>query len=398
MVDPGSTLALGLDGNPAVRIEPGRGRDWATHVRIAEWEGPLGLLLSLIEARRLDILTVPLGGLAESYLEALATIEHDRMTTISSFVAVASQLILIKSRAMLPRQPAATDGAGRTVGFHTDVAGRRVAVTDPLGQHAFVAYTPLNLVATITDAKGGQTAFTYDGNGNLLTLTDPRTAVTTYTYDDLDRVATRTDTLSQTESYQYDANGNLAQVTDRKSQVTTYAYDALDRLTTVTYPGGATVTYTYDVGDRVTSIADSVNGTITRASTLKVGYFAQHQLDELDEDSSPYDHVRRLMPDAPEAKVRGRVGAIGFSGLAGNNAVKNLSGGEKARLLLGLATFTAPQLIILDEPTNHLDIDSRAALIEAINDYPGQRRVTYRSTVEGWVPRAAPPATPSRAA
>jgi segregation and condensation protein A len=104
-------LSLGLEGAPSVRIEPGRGSDWATHVRIAEWEGPLGLLLSLIEARRLDVLTVPLGGLAASYLEALATIEHDRMTTISSFVAVASQLILIKSRAMLPRPPALPDGA-----------------------------------------------------------------------------------------------------------------------------------------------------------------------------------------------------------------------------------------------------------------------------------------------
>ena len=104
-------LSLGLEGVPSVRIEPGRGRDWATHVRIAEWEGPLGLLLSLIEARRLDVLDVPLGGLAEAYLEALATIEHDRMTTISSFVAVASQLILIKSRAMLPRPPVVADGA-----------------------------------------------------------------------------------------------------------------------------------------------------------------------------------------------------------------------------------------------------------------------------------------------
>ena len=103
-------LSLGLDGVPSVRIEPGRGRDWATHVRIAEWEGPLGLLLSLIEGRRLDVLDVPLGGLAEAYLEALASIEHDRMTTISSFVAVASQLILIKSRAMLPRPPALADG------------------------------------------------------------------------------------------------------------------------------------------------------------------------------------------------------------------------------------------------------------------------------------------------
>jgi segregation and condensation protein A len=96
-------------GMPTVRIEPGRGREWATHVSIAEWEGPLGLLLSLIEARRLDVLTVPLGGLAEAYLEALASIEHDRMGSISAFVSIASQLILIKSRAMLPRQPAASE-------------------------------------------------------------------------------------------------------------------------------------------------------------------------------------------------------------------------------------------------------------------------------------------------
>jgi segregation and condensation protein A len=105
------TLALGLEASPSVRIEPGRGSDWATHVRIAEWEGPLGLLLSLIEARRLDVLTVPLGGLAEAYLEALSTIEHDRMSSISTFVAVASQLILIKSRAMLPRRPTGPDVA-----------------------------------------------------------------------------------------------------------------------------------------------------------------------------------------------------------------------------------------------------------------------------------------------
>ena len=116
---------------------------------------------------------------------------------------------------------------------------------------------------------------------------------------------------------------------------------------------------------------EPMQGNVTRAANLKVAYFAQHQLDELDPEDSPYDHVRELMPDATEAQVRARVGAIGFSGDAGNNAVKNLSGGEKARLLLALATFAAPHLVILDEPTNHLDIDSRAALIEAINDYPG---------------------------
>ena len=77
------------------------------------------------------------------------------------------------------------------------------------------------------------------------------------------------------------------------------------------------------------------------------------------------------MPDDPEAKVRAKAGAIGFSGKRADNPVETLSGGEKARLMLGLATFGGPHLVILDEPTNHLDIDSRAALIEAINDYPG---------------------------
>src|ERR1700760_2800941 len=113
------------------------------------------------------------------------------------------------------------------------------------------------------------------------------------------------------------------------------------------------------------------SGKVTRADKLSVGYFAQHQVDELNVDASPSDHIRRLMVDAPESKVRGRTGAIGFSGKAGDTLVKNLSGGEKARLLLGLATFFGPNMIILDEPTNHLDIDSRAALAEAINDFPG---------------------------
>src|ERR1700744_675731 len=113
------------------------------------------------------------------------------------------------------------------------------------------------------------------------------------------------------------------------------------------------------------------SGHVTRADKLSVGYFAQHQVDELNLDASAYDHIRRLMPDAPESKVRARIGAIGFSGKAADTLVTSLSGGEKARLLLGLATFFGPNMIILDEPTNHLDIDSRAALAEAINEFPG---------------------------
>ena len=113
------------------------------------------------------------------------------------------------------------------------------------------------------------------------------------------------------------------------------------------------------------------SGKVVRAANLSVGYFAQHQTDELDLEGSAYDHLRRLMPNETETKVRARTGAIGFSGKAGDTKVSSLSGGEKARLLLGLATFYGPNMIILDEPTNHLDIDSRAALAEAINDFPG---------------------------
>jgi segregation and condensation protein A len=101
-----------LGAAPAVRIEAGRRAEQATHVTMPEWEGPLGLLLSLIEAKRLDVLSVPLGALAEAYLDALASIEGDRIGSISAFVAVASQLILIKSRAMLPRQVATEPAAG----------------------------------------------------------------------------------------------------------------------------------------------------------------------------------------------------------------------------------------------------------------------------------------------
>jgi ATP-binding cassette subfamily F protein 3 len=115
----------------------------------------------------------------------------------------------------------------------------------------------------------------------------------------------------------------------------------------------------------------AMSGKLTRADKLKVAYFAQHQLEELNPAASAYDHVRKLMPDAAEAKVRARAGSIGFPEAMANTPVANLSGGEKSRLLLGLATFDGAHLVVLDEPTNHLDIDSRAALIEAINDYPG---------------------------
>jgi ATP-binding cassette subfamily F protein 3 len=104
---------------------------------------------------------------------------------------------------------------------------------------------------------------------------------------------------------------------------------------------------------------------------IGVGYFAQHQLDELDPQLTPYDYFRRLLPDTSEAKQRARLGAYGFGANTADSRCEILSGGEKARLLFALAAFKAPHLLVLDEPTNHLDVDSREALIHAINDYEG---------------------------
>ena len=147
----------------------------------------------------------------------------------------------------------------------------------------------------------------------------------------------------------------------------TLRIDADDRIALLGANGNGKSTLAKLLAGRLPPLA----GTITRAHGLQVAYFAQHQLDELVPEQSVYDHVRRLMPDAPEAKVRARAGSIGFSGATADTPVSSLSGGEKARLLLGIATFFGPHLVVLDEPTNHLDIDSRAALVDAINDYPG---------------------------
>jgi ATP-binding cassette, subfamily F, member 3 len=112
-------------------------------------------------------------------------------------------------------------------------------------------------------------------------------------------------------------------------------------------------------------------GEVRLSPRLRVAYFAQHQLDELDPTETAVAHVAKRLPAAGQAEVRARAAALGFPAAKADTPVAQLSGGEKARLLMGLAAFDAPHLLILDEPTNHLDIDSRAALMEAINDFEG---------------------------
>ena len=112
-------------------------------------------------------------------------------------------------------------------------------------------------------------------------------------------------------------------------------------------------------------------GEMKHPPKLRVGYFAQHQLDEVAPERTPYDYISSLMPQATETQRRARLGAYGFGAQLSHSKCETLSGGEKARLLFALASFHGPHILVLDEPTNHLDVDSREALIMAINDYQG---------------------------
>jgi ATP-binding cassette subfamily F protein 3 len=112
-------------------------------------------------------------------------------------------------------------------------------------------------------------------------------------------------------------------------------------------------------------------GQMKREGRIKVGWFHQHQIEALDPEDTPLDILRRERPDDSESSRRSRLAQFGLSFDKQDTTVANLSGGERARLLLNLVAMAAPHLLILDEPTNHLDIDSRRALLDALNDYEG---------------------------
>ncbi|MFN3232805.1 MAG: ABC-F family ATP-binding cassette domain-containing protein [Alphaproteobacteria bacterium] len=112
-------------------------------------------------------------------------------------------------------------------------------------------------------------------------------------------------------------------------------------------------------------------GSLAASSKLRVGYFAQHQIEDLVPEDTPLQHMERLLPKDASGAVRAQLGRFGFSGDKAHVKVGHLSGGERARLALALITRDAPHVLILDEPTNHLDVDAREALVQALNDYSG---------------------------
>ena len=113
------------------------------------------------------------------------------------------------------------------------------------------------------------------------------------------------------------------------------------------------------------------NGSITKNKKLRVGYFAQHQTDELDLSCTPFETLRAVISDQADHQIRAILGKFGFDIDKADTKVEELSGGEKSRLLFCIMSYNAPHIMLLDEPTNHLDIDARAALIDALNSYNG---------------------------
>jgi len=143
--------------------------------------------------------------------------------------------------------------------------------------------------------------------------------------------------------------------------------DQDDRIALLGKNGQGKSTLSKLLSDRLPLMA----GKMVRSSKLRIGYFAQHQVDELYVDETPIDHLRRLRPHEAPAKWRTRLAGFGLLAAQVETAVGRLSGGQKARLSLLLATLDAPHMLILDEPTNHLDIESREALVEALTAYSG---------------------------
>ena len=121
----------------------------------------------------------------------------------------------------------------------------------------------------------------------------------------------------------------------------------------------------------VAGALDAQSGELKRSARLKVGWFHQHQIEALNPSDTPLDIIRTVMPEASEASRRARLAQYGLGAQKVDTTVASLSGGERARLLLNLVAMEAPHLLILDEPTNHLDIDSRRALLDALNEYEG---------------------------
>jgi ATP-binding cassette, subfamily F, member 3 len=143
--------------------------------------------------------------------------------------------------------------------------------------------------------------------------------------------------------------------------------DQDDRIALLGQNGNGKSTFAKLIAGRLAPIAGRFRG----AQRVDVGYFAQHQLEDLAPERTPYDYIADLLPDATEAEKRARLGTWGFGFEKADTKCANLSGGEKARLLLAITAFRGPHILILDEPTNHLDVDSREALVRALNDYEG---------------------------
>ncbi len=143
--------------------------------------------------------------------------------------------------------------------------------------------------------------------------------------------------------------------------------DQDDRIALLGKNGQGKSTLSKMLSDRLPVMA----GKMSRSSKLRIGFFAQHQVDELHVDETPLDHLRRLRPNETPARGRARLAGFGLGADQATTEVGRLSGGQKARLSLLIATIDAPHILILDEPTNHLDIESREALVEALTAYSG---------------------------